>query len=165
MSLINKLYDYYRDKMMKKLITFLFAILALLLASSTAKANNTQVTCLAKAMYFEARGGKPTEQINVGNAILNRTEHDKFPKTICKVVSDRKHAIQFPWYYDGSSVRDYKTYKQIEKRAQDLYSTYVAGSRTDTTNGAVFFHAKTINPRWSYRKVSVNDSLHRYYKT
>jgi len=115
-------------------------------------------------MYFEARGGKPNEQINIGNAVLNRTEHEKFPKTVCKVVADRRHTIQFPWYYDKSSVRDFSTYKQIEKLARDLYTTYQKGIRNDTTNGALFFHAKRISPGWSYRRVSVNDSLHRYYK-
>ena len=152
--------------MIKKLITFLVASLLLcMIGLKSAHADNAQVACLAKAMYFEARGGKPNEQINIGNAVLNRTEHEKFPKTVCKVVADRRHAIQFPWYYDGSSVRDFNTYKQIEKLAHNLYNTYKKGVRNDTTNGAVFFHAKRISPGWSYRKVSVNDSLHRYYKT
>lgn len=152
--------------MIKKLITFLLASLSLcMIGLQSAHADNAQVTSLAKAMYFEARGGKPNEQINIGNAVLNRTEHEKFPKTVCKVVADRRHAIQFPWYYDGSSVRDFSSYKQIEKLAQNLYNTYKKGIRNDTTNGAVFFHAKRISPGWSYRKISVNDSLHRYYKT
>lgn len=151
--------------MVKKLFTFLFAALAFLMVSKPAHADTAQVNCLAKAMYFEARGGKPNEQINIGNAVLNRTQHAKFPKTVCKVVADRKHAIQFPWYYDGSSVRDYKTYQKIKERATSLYSSFTAGARKDTTNGAVFFHAKRINPGWSYRNVSVTDSLHRYYKT
>lgn len=165
MSLTNNLYDYYGDKVVKKLITFLFAVLLIGLTTKSTQASTAQVACLAKAMYFEARGGKPNEQINIGNAVLNRTEHEKFPKTVCKVVADRRHAIQFPWYYDGSSVRDFSSYKQIEKLAQNLYNTYKKGIRNDTTNGAVFFHAKRISPGWSYRKISVNDSLHRYYKT
>lgn len=152
--------------MIKKLITFLVASFSLMLISTQAThADNAQVTCLAKAMYFEARGGKPNEQINIGNAVLNRTEHEKFPKTVCKVVADRRHTIQFPWYYDGSSVRDFSSYKQIEKLARDLYHSHKRGLRNDTTKGAVFFHAKRISPGWSYRKLSVKDSLHRYYKT
>ena len=150
--------------MIKKLITFLLASLTYMVSHST-HADDAQITCLAKAMYFEARGGKPNEQINIGNAVLNRTEHEKFPKTVCRVVADRQHSIQFPWYYDGSSVRDFNTYKQIEKLAQNLYKNYKTGVRSDTTNGAVFFHAKRISTNWPYRKVQVNDSLHRYYKT
>ena len=151
--------------MVKKLITFLLVALGLMLVTQTSKAEDAQITCLAKAMYFEARGGKISEQINIGNVILNRTEHKEFPKTVCKVVSDRRHTVQFPWYYNGSSVRDYSSYRKIQKIAEDLYNNYVSGDRIDTTKGAVFFHAKTISPGWRYKSVSVLDSLHRYYKT
>lgn len=150
--------------MMKKLITLLIGIIGLS-ATQVARADSTQVNCLAKAMYFEARGGKPNEQINIGNAVLNRTQHAAFPKTVCKVISDRKHVIQFPWYYNGSTVRDNATFKVIEQRARDLYNSYRAGVRNDTTNGAVFFHARTISPKWNYRKLNVADTLHKYYKT
>lgn len=148
---------------MKKLLTLVLAVVSYL--ATTAYASETQVNCLAKAMYFEARGGKPHEQINVGNTILNRTKHEAFPSTVCKVVADRKHAIQFPWYYNGASVRDNSTFKSIKERARELYTQYVSGTRTDTVKGALFFHAKTINPRWRYKSIHVNDALHKYYTT
>lgn len=151
--------------MIKKLITFLVLTFALLFITTKAKAENSQISCLAKAMYFEARGGDSKEMINIGNAIINRTEHTAFPKTICGVISDRKHSCQFPWYCRGLSVRDYAAYNRIKDLAESLYLSQQRGQRIDTVNGAVFFHARSINPGWKYRSVSVNDTLHRYYRT
>lgn len=143
-------------------------IIALIMVcfGTTAYAGSTekQINCLAKAMYFEARGGKPSEQINIANAVINRTQHPKFPDTICGVIADKKHAVQFPWYYNGSSVRDNSTYKNIKERAEELYIKYLLGDRIDTTSGSVFFHAKSIRTKWRYQSVSVADSLHRFYK-
>lgn len=150
--------------MIKRLITLLAFMLVSLL-STQANATSSQVKCLAKAMYFEARGGQEKDLINIGNVVLNRTKHGSFPTTVCKVIADKKHAIQFPWYYNGLSVRDFNTYSKIESLAGELYDSYERGTRVDTVKGAVFFHAKRINPGWNYTRLSVNDTLHKYYKT
>lgn len=125
---------------------------------------NSQIDCLAKAMYFEARGGKPHEQLNVGNVVLNRTDSGEFPNSVCSVIADRKHSIQFPWYYKGRSINDIKTFKEIKILASTLYSSYVSGRRVDSTKGSLFFHSRTIDPGWKYRRVALSDSLHSFYK-
>lgn len=151
---------------MINILKYTFMILGLLLLCSYSRASQPQVTCLAKAMYFEARGGQDKDLINIGNVVLNRTNHKEFPKTVCNVISDRKHAIQFPWYYQKKLVvRDFSTYRKIEEMANKLYNAEKNGNRVDTTKGAVFFHAKSISTGWRYIRVSVNDSLHNYYKT
>ena len=125
---------------------------------------NSQIDCLAKAMYFESRGGKPHEQLNVGHVVLNRIDNDKFPNSVCNVIADRKHSIQFPWYYKGRHINDNKTFKEIKVLASNLYNSYVSGNRVDTTKGSLFFHSRTIDPGWKYRKVALSDSLHSFYK-
>jgi spore germination cell wall hydrolase CwlJ-like protein len=47
-------------------------------------------TCLAVAIYFEARGEEPVHQIKVAEVIMNRVESDKYPNTICEVVKQHK---------------------------------------------------------------------------
>lgn len=125
---------------------------------------DSQVDCLAKAMYFESRGGKAHEQLNVANVVLNRTENDKFPNSVCNVIADRKHSIQFPWYYKGKHINDTKTFKEIKVLATNLYSSYISGNRIDSTKGSLFFHSRIIDPGWKYRKVALSDSLHYFYK-
>ena len=56
------------------------------------------VTCLAAAIYFEARGEIKAGQIKVAETVLNRVESPKYPNTICEVVKE-KH--QFTFYWDG----------------------------------------------------------------
>jgi len=53
------------------------------------------VECLAKVVFFEARGESYAGKIMVANVVLNRTRFGKpFPNTICKVVY-QPH--QFSW--------------------------------------------------------------------
>ena len=40
------------------------------------------VTCLAIAIYFEARGEPDVGQIAVGNVIVNRTKDPRFPNDV-----------------------------------------------------------------------------------
>lgn len=141
----------------------LFIAIILSIASIKTYANN-QIDCLAKAMYFESRGGEAHEQLNVGHVILNRVESGKFPGSVCGVVADRKHSIQFPWYYKGRKITDWNTFKEIKILADILYASYVIGDRVDTTRGSLFFHSRTIDPKWKYRKVALSDSLHYFYK-
>ena len=132
------------------------------LFSSKVFANSEQ--CLAKAMYYEANGGKDSELLNVGHVVLNRVKNNKFPNSVCSVIADKKHTIQFPWYYQSKRGLDGKSYENIKVLAKKLYSEFVNDTRRDTTNGSLFFHSKRINPKWRYQRVSVNDSLHSFYK-
>ena len=79
----------------------LFLILLLSVASWNASASVVaipklmEVDCLAKAIFFEARGESYAGKVMVANVIVNRTKFGKpFPNTICKVVYQRN---QFSW--------------------------------------------------------------------
>jgi len=47
-------------------------------------------TCLAVAIYFEARGELLSDQIKVAEVIMNRVESERYPNTVCKVVKQSK---------------------------------------------------------------------------
>lgn len=146
--------------MLKKI----FITIMLTFASFKTYAND-QIDCLAKAMYFEARGGKDHELVNIGHVILNRVDSNKFPNSVCSVIADKKHSIQFPWYYKGKSIKYLKTFKEIKILANILYNSHVNNERIDTTKGSLFFHSKRIDLRWKhYKRVSVLDNLHYFYK-
>ena len=51
-----------------------------------------ELDCLAKNIYFEARGESLTGKIAVANVTMNRVEHHKYPSTVCGVVT------QVKWY-------------------------------------------------------------------
>ncbi len=47
-------------------------------------------TCLAVAIYFEARGEMLVDQIKVAEVIMNRTVSNKYPNSECEVVKQSK---------------------------------------------------------------------------
>jgi len=55
-------------------------------------------TCLAVAIYFEARGEKFNHQVKVGEVIMNRVDSKRYPDTICDVIKERK---QFSFLWDN----------------------------------------------------------------
>ena len=58
----------------------------------------TPLTCLAVAIFFEARA-EPIEGMEaVANVIINRVEDSRYPDTVCDVVWEHK---QFSWTHDG----------------------------------------------------------------
>ena len=67
-------------------------------ASLFAKAPAAERTCLARAVYYEARGEDMSGQIAVAQVVLNRARSKKWPSTICGVVNqgiERGEKCQF----------------------------------------------------------------------
>ena len=60
------------------------------------------VVCLAQAIYFEARGEKLADRLQVANVVMNRVESPRYPDDVCGVVR-QKH--QFEFYWDGEPER------------------------------------------------------------
>ena len=62
-----------------------------------------QMSCLAEALYFEARGEPIQGQLAVGEVVLNRVEDPRYPNSICKVINQgtgRRFACQFTYTCD-----------------------------------------------------------------
>jgi hypothetical protein len=69
-----------------------------LYAERFAKAPAAERTCLARAVYYEARGEEMGGQIAVAQVVLNRARSKKWPNTICGVVNqgvERGEKCQF----------------------------------------------------------------------
>ncbi|MFM1863744.1 MAG: hypothetical protein RLZ26_2266 [Pseudomonadota bacterium] len=106
--------------------------------------------CLAKAIYFEARGETLQGQAAVAEVILNRVDAADYPQTVCEVVnqgSARRHACQFSFACDGKPdrPRDAEAYDLAGRIADYLLR---GGART-LTHGATHFHAGAVKPGWS----------------
>ncbi len=109
-----------------------------------------QTTCLAEAVYFEARGEDLAGQAAVAEVILNRVASKKFPNTVCKVInqgSQRKFKCQFSYMCDGKSekIDDRNSYERIVK----LSWIMIMGSARVLTNGATYYHALAVSPTWA----------------
>lgn len=134
--------------------------------------DDTDVYCLTRNAYYEAKGDSQMSQIAVTHVVLNRLNDPKFPKKACDVVYQKNHSeskstvCQFSWYCDkrmmGRVVDPIiweESYKAVEKALNIYYRKGV-----DVTEGSTFYHANYVNPGWHrLEKVTVIGS-HVYYK-
>ena len=112
--------------------------------------SDKQVSCLAEALYFEARGEPIKGQLAVGEVILNRVEDRRYPSSICKVVNQgtgRRFACQFTYTCDGKleTVHERKPYEMALKIAKILMTTH----DRKLTRGSTHYHSNYVDPKWS----------------
>ena len=112
--------------------------------------SDKQMSCLAEALYFEARGEPIKGQLAVGEVILNRVEDTRYPSSICKVVNQgtgRRFACQFTYTCDGKleTVHERKPYEMALKIAKILMTTH----DRKMTKGSTHYHSNYVNPKWS----------------
>ena len=112
--------------------------------------SDKQMSCLAEALYFEARGEPIKGQLAVGEVILNRVEDTRYPSSICKVINQgtgRRFACQFTYTCDGKleTVNERKPYEMALKIAKILMTTH----DRKLTRGSTHYHSNYVNPKWS----------------
>ncbi|MBZ9560124.1 MULTISPECIES: cell wall hydrolase [Modicisalibacter] len=107
------------------------------------------ITCLARSIYWEARGTEATDMEAVANVVMNRLGSPGFPDTVCGVVKQgsEQGSCQFSWWCDGRAddAREdtaYDTAKEVARKALN-------GQLKDRTGGALFFHHRNAAPYWS----------------
>ncbi|MCE1006319.1 cell wall hydrolase [Pseudomonas monteilii] len=114
------------------------------------------ITCLARTIYWEAKGADAEDMSAVASVVLNRLGHDGFPDTICGVVKQglETKACQFSWWCDGrpdqvEEAQRYDVAKEIARKALNQ-------QLKDPTGGALYFHDRTVHPDWAktYRKTA-----------
>ena len=100
--------------------------------------------CLAKALYWEARGEGEDGMLAVSSVILNRVRDERFPDTVCGVIYEGGETppCQFSWWCDGKS--DYPADRKQWGEILELAHHYLATRPEDTTQGALFYHATYI---------------------
>jgi spore germination cell wall hydrolase CwlJ-like protein len=120
------------------------------LKSVKARQLEEELNCLALNIYFEARNEPSEGQAAVGHVVLNRVSDPRFPDTVCKVVRQGgeqvRHRCQFSWWCDGQSDRpkNREVWEMSKAIAGDVYW----GRWADPTNGALWYHADYVMPRW-----------------
>jgi spore germination cell wall hydrolase CwlJ-like protein len=119
-----------------------------------------QLKCMADNIYYEAAHEPAEGKIAVAQIVMNRVAHPEFPKDPCQVIYQRtafhqKVVCQFTWLCDGS----------VDRRPirEDLYAesrraakmVLLEGFRLPSLEGALFYHADYVNPRWKFERVTV----------
>lgn len=106
--------------------------------------------CLAKAVYFEARGEPLIGQVAIAEVVLNRIVDSRYPNTACGVVfqnQHRRHKCQFSFACDGQSDRPRHT--RSWEKALKVVALVMDGERSGIAKRATHYHATYVTPRWS----------------
>ena len=111
-----------------------------------------QSECLAQAIYFESRGEPLEGQIAVAEVVLNRVDDRRFPNSVCGVTKQgvgQGRACQFSYACDGRA--DVMKSPVARERSEKLAALMMEGRARTVTNGATYFHTRSIRPSWSRR--------------
>ena len=125
-----------------------------------------ELTCLARAVYFEARSESELGQLAVAKVVLNRVKDPDYPKTICGVVyqgSERRNSCQFSFACDGlaNRVRSPESWA----RAKNIAERAIADDPSVRMLNATNYHADYVTPRWAKTlKRLVRIGHHIFYK-
>jgi len=123
------------------------------------------ITCLARSIYWEARGEGDAGMEAIANVVINRTAQEGFPNTICGVVKQGQEegACQFSWWCDGRS--DDATEEEPYSHAKEIARKALNRQLRDRTGGALYFHNRKLAPKWSREYIrTVDIGEHVFYK-
>jgi len=116
------------------------------------------ITCLARTIYWEAKGATDADMEAVASVVMNRLGHDGFPETVCGVVKQgsEKKACQFSWWCDGRS-------DQVQEDDRYAIAKDVAGKALnkqlkDRTHGAMYFHDRNVKPDWAKEYIKTTET-------
>jgi N-acetylmuramoyl-L-alanine amidase len=114
------------------------------------------LTCLARNVYFEARGEPIAGQYAVAEVTMNRRASRRYPNTVCGVVYEKnwdplrgRFVGAFSWT-EFDSLPDPRG--EEWHRAQAIAEAVYYGRYSPTLNGATHFHASYIKPDWAHQK-------------
>jgi spore germination cell wall hydrolase CwlJ-like protein len=131
------------------------------------KVDASQLTCMAKNIFYEAGGETLLGQAAVARVVLNRVYHG-FAKTPCAVIHqstviekvtingsvEQVKMCQFSWVCE-EKVDPSKNNPNYIQAKQVAYDVLVNDRYKEVVpRSTLFFHNMQVVPRWSYRQVA-----------
>jgi spore germination cell wall hydrolase CwlJ-like protein len=116
--------------------------------------------CLAKAVYFEARGEPIEGQLAVAEVVINRAGSGRYPADICSVVTQ-------PWQFSFIRKGQFPTpnYGSDAWRKAVAVAKIAQGKLADTLpSNVLWYHADYVAPSWGKRLTrQTKIGLHIFY--
>jgi N-acetylmuramoyl-L-alanine amidase len=134
--------------------------LADLVANTTAPtALSNELECLAGAIFFEAKSESLAGQLAVGRVVIARSQSGRFPASYCGVVYQ-------PSQFSFIRGRSMPSINRSSRDWQDAVRIAVIadqGTWKSPVEGAMFFHAARVSPRWGKTRMAQIDG-HIFYR-
>lgn len=143
--------------MKKILITIL-----MLLSFNAEACQEHEKVCLAKAIYWEARGEHLLGKLAVSSVILYRVNSPEFPNTICSVVKQFNNNItQFSVnILKNTPIKD----KTVWGDSLELADNIISGRyKFQLEFQARYFHSILVSPNWSNKTLVAIIGNHKFY--
>ncbi|MCF8707245.1 cell wall hydrolase [Rhizorhapis sp. SPR117] len=120
---------------------------------------DSEMQCLASAVYFESKGEPLAGQLAVARVVINRSESSRFPDSLCGVIYQRS---QFS-FVRGGRMPAINTSSKAWHRAVAIAKIALDNSWTNEAKGALYFHARRVSPGWRRTKLVAIDN-HIFYR-
>lgn len=122
---------------------------------------DAEMTCLATAVYFEARGESAEGQLAVARVVMNRAASGKYPPSWCATV---KQPWQFSFVRRGEFPR-VDTDCSAWRRAQAIALLAAGNVVQNLPNDVLWYHADYVAPAWGPRLIKVEKiGAHIFYR-
>jgi spore germination cell wall hydrolase CwlJ-like protein len=120
-----------------------------------------QMTCLATAVYFEARGESLEGQLAVAHVVMNRAASGRYPPDWCSVV---KQPAQFSFVRHGE-FPEVNVNSEAWRKAQAIAELAAANIVPSVSQDVLWYHADYVAPSWGHR-LSVVEKIgaHIFYR-
>jgi spore germination cell wall hydrolase CwlJ-like protein len=110
------------------------------------------IECVALNISFEARFEPEEGRRAVAHVVLNRAADRRWADTPCRVVAEGHPEAgplcQFSWYCDA--LPNTPARNESWHAARRLAGRVYWGRSHDPTDGALWYHADYVNPKWRY---------------
>jgi len=145
--------------------TFIFALQAV----HAYRDEKRNLVCLARNVYFEARGEPIAGQYAVAEVTMNRKASGRYPDTVCGVVYQqnwdprrKRYVGAFSWTELSSVPTPMgEEWRGAWKVAEAVYH----GRQAPVLENALFYHATYVKPSWARSKQPVaRIGNHVFYK-
>lgn len=122
---------------------------------------DTELDCVATAVYFEARGEPFEGQLAVAEVVLNRANSGRYPSSYCAVV---KQPWQFSFVRNGRFPRIDKD-SNAWSYAQAITKIAARRLADKLPDDVLWYHADYVAPSWGRRLSRVEKiGAHIFYR-
>ena len=122
---------------------------------------NREASCMATALYHEARGETKSGMAMIGLIILNRTKSPKYANTVCEIIKER-NAFQWYQYSKHNRPKEHSRYLLAQVVAKDLLS----GRYDGKMSSSVLWFKVCNHPSEFFSKLKIysRQSNHCFYR-
>lgn len=120
---------------------------------------DAETRCLATAIFYEARGESLRGKLAVGDVIVSRAGSGRFPASLCGVVTQRG---QFS-FVRGGAMPEVNEGHRMWRDSLAVARIAIDRAWESPAQGALFFHASHVSPRWAKTQIAQVDN-HVFYR-